>query len=134
MLERLWPALALVADFLIRLGMIALLLLREHKRPSSRAAWVMVILALPLLGIPLYVLIGEVRLGRRRIARHKEIVRRIDAEMAEIAASPSRATVTFAPSPSGLPRGPRRRTPTQLRPGARGVSLRRSVARASRFT
>jgi cardiolipin synthase len=47
-------------------------LLRPHRDPSSRIAWIVVILALPGLGLLAYLLFGEVYIGRDRIARmHK---------------------------------------------------------------
>ncbi len=44
-------------------------LLRPYREPASRIAWMLVIFALPLLGVVAYVLFGEVNLGRRRVRR-----------------------------------------------------------------
>jgi cardiolipin synthase A/B len=58
----------------IQLAMIIRVLLRLHRDPSSRIAWVMVIAALPVLGIVAYLLLGEVNIGRRRIERMRTVL------------------------------------------------------------
>jgi len=51
---------------------IVRVVLRPHREPASRIAWIVVIATLPLLGALAYMLFGEVNIGRRRIARmHK---------------------------------------------------------------
>lgn len=59
----------------LHLGLQAVLmaraLLRPHREPASRAAWVALILAVPLLGMLAYLLFGEVNIGARRAARLK---------------------------------------------------------------
>ena len=44
-------------------------LLRPHREPASRLAWVVVIIVAPVVGMLAYVLFGETNIGRRRIAR-----------------------------------------------------------------
>ena len=58
----------------IQLAMIIRVLLRLHRDPSSRIAWVVVIAALPVLGIVAYLLLGEVNIGRRRIERMRTVL------------------------------------------------------------
>ena len=53
---------------LLELAVIARILLRPHRDPASRIAWVVVVGALPLLGMLAYLLLGEVNIGRRRTA------------------------------------------------------------------
>ena len=43
-------------------------LLRPHREPASRLAWVVVIVVAPVVGMLAYVLFGETNIGRRRIA------------------------------------------------------------------
>jgi cardiolipin synthase len=38
--------------------------------PASRIAWILVVLAVPVLGISVYLLLGEVNIGRRRARSH----------------------------------------------------------------
>src|SRR4249919_2852326 len=60
-------ALALVT--LLELAVIARILLRPHRDPASRIAWMVVVGALPLLGMLAYLFLGEVNIGRRRVKR-----------------------------------------------------------------
>jgi cardiolipin synthase A/B len=55
-------------------AVIVRVLLRPHRDPSSRIAWVVVIAALPVLGIVAYLLLGEVNIGRRRIGRMRTVL------------------------------------------------------------
>jgi len=55
--------LLLVAAVILRI------LLRRHRSSSSRIAWITIVLALPLLGVIAYFLLGEVNLGRRHARR-----------------------------------------------------------------
>jgi cardiolipin synthase len=58
----------------IQIALIARALLRPHREPASRIAWVVVIISVPLLGIVAYLLLGETNIGRRRVARMREII------------------------------------------------------------
>jgi cardiolipin synthase A/B len=58
----------------LELAFMARAVLRPHRDPSSRIAWVMVIAVLPILGIVAYILIGETNIGRKRVARAKEVL------------------------------------------------------------
>jgi cardiolipin synthase len=63
-----------------RLLMTCWILLRGKGRPEARIAWIVVVLAVPLLGITLYLLVGEARLGRQRAKRYRNIVERLRAD------------------------------------------------------
>ncbi len=54
---------------LIHLGVIARVILRPHREPASRIAWIVVIIVLPVIGILAYILLGETSIGRRRVRR-----------------------------------------------------------------
>ncbi|MGB5063197.1 MAG: cardiolipin synthase [Candidatus Competibacter sp.] len=62
---------------LIQLALVVRVLLRPHRDPASRVAWVVVIVALPVLGILAYLLLGEVNIGRRRIQRMRAVLARM---------------------------------------------------------
>ena len=66
-------ALAVFAHVLIELALMVRVLLRPHRDPSSRIAWIVVIASLPIIGIVAYLLFGEVNIGRRRVARMREV-------------------------------------------------------------
>lgn len=52
-------------------------LLRPHREPASRLAWVVAIAVAPVVGILAYVFFGETNIGRRRIARMRAALRRL---------------------------------------------------------
>ncbi len=71
-----YAAVAAVAlHLLIELALIVRVLLRPHRQPASRIAWVVVIAALPVVGILAYLLFGEVNIGRRRVARLRKVIK-----------------------------------------------------------
>src|SRR5438477_610095 len=64
-LTALWTA----AFLLVHLGVIARVILRPHREPASRVAWIVVMIVLPVIGILTYILLGETSIGRRRVSR-----------------------------------------------------------------
>jgi cardiolipin synthase A/B len=69
--------LALAFTTLLELLVSARILLRPHRDPASRIAWIVVVAVLPLLGMVAYLLLGEVSIGRRRVARLHAVLKRI---------------------------------------------------------
>ena len=57
------------AFLLVHLGVIARVILRPHREPASRVAWIVFIIVLPVIGILTYILLGETSIGRRRVSR-----------------------------------------------------------------
>src|SRR5246127_4840192 len=57
------------AFLLVHLGVIARVILRPHREPASRVAWIVVIIVMPVIGILTYILFGETSIGRRRVSR-----------------------------------------------------------------
>jgi cardiolipin synthase len=72
-LTALWTGLC----FLVHLAFVARSVLRPHREPASRVAWVVVIMVLPVAGIAAYILLGETSIGRRRVARLREVLARL---------------------------------------------------------
>src|SRR6266513_722623 len=64
-LTALWTA----AFLLVHLGVIARVILRPHREPTSRVAWIVVICVFPVIGILAYILLGETSIGRQRVSR-----------------------------------------------------------------
>ena len=62
---------------LIQIALIVRVLLRPHREPASRIAWVVVIITFPVLGILAYILLGETNIGRRRVERMREVLSRL---------------------------------------------------------
>jgi cardiolipin synthase len=50
------------------------ILLRPNREASSRVAWIVVILAFPVLGIVAYVLLGETNIGLQRVKRMRKVI------------------------------------------------------------
>src|SRR5947208_12400682 len=69
---------------LIQLGVITRAILRPHREPASRVAWVVVIVVLPVIGIIAYILLGETNIGRRRVSRMCAVL----AAMPDVAKAP----------------------------------------------
>jgi cardiolipin synthase len=83
-----WTIAAVVFDLLLRLIMVCIVLLR--RRPYSQTmAWILVIVGLPFVGTLLYLMLGEIKLGSRRIRRHREMMERIQASPPFVAADHS---------------------------------------------
>jgi cardiolipin synthase len=59
---------------MIELVVIARAILRPHRDPASRIAWVVVIAVLPVVGILAYILFGETNIGRKRVTRAREVL------------------------------------------------------------
>ncbi len=68
---------------LLQLALIVRVLLRPHREPASRVAWMVVILAVPALGIIAYLLLGETNIGRRRVERMQAVL----AQLPDVAAA-----------------------------------------------
>lgn len=65
----------IMLSLLVQVAFIARVLLRPLRDPSSRVAWVLVILALPFVGALAYLLLGETNIGRKRVAHMQKVIR-----------------------------------------------------------
>ncbi|KAA2314198.1 cardiolipin synthase [Pseudooceanicola sediminis] len=74
----LWPATLLVAHVILQAIFIVRALLRPHREPSARMAWVLVIMGVPALGMLGYFLFGETNIGRRRAALYRETAQMLE--------------------------------------------------------
>lgn len=66
-----WPSIGLVLDYSIKIFAIGYV--PEGRRPSSSNAWLLLILLLPIVGLPLFFIIGSPYINRRRHRIQKEI-------------------------------------------------------------
>ncbi|MBW7055201.1 cardiolipin synthase [Paracoccus bogoriensis] len=64
-----WASLFFVMHTTLSLAIVARVLLRPRVEPSIRLAWIMVIEAVPLIGIVAYLLFGEVRMRQADVQR-----------------------------------------------------------------
>ena len=61
----------------LQLAVVARILLRPHRDPASRIAWIVVVCVIPLIGMILYLVLGEVNIGRRRKERLRGVLKRM---------------------------------------------------------
>jgi cardiolipin synthase len=74
----------LILNVLILIAVIIRMLLRPHREPASRIAWIVVIISLPVVGVLAYLFLGETNIGRRRVARMREVISRLpDVDVAD---------------------------------------------------
>lgn len=93
--------LLVLVPLLLWLLVMARAVLRPHREPASRVAWVAVIATLPGFGMLIYLLLGETSIGRKRIARLREV----------LASLPPAAPLSFETDPRHHPLIPDRCTP-----------------------
>lgn len=62
---------------LLQLAFIARVLLRPYREPTSRVAWVAVIILFPILGLLAYMLLGEKNIAYDRIERIRQVLARL---------------------------------------------------------
>lgn len=68
-----WATLFFLSHTTLSLVIIARVLLRPRVEPSVRLVWIMVIEAVPLLGIAAYLLFGEVRMNQAEVQRMADV-------------------------------------------------------------
>jgi len=71
-----YSAIAIAVIALLEVAVVVRILLRPHRDPAARIAWVVVVTALPLFGLFAYLLFGEVNIGRRRVERLRAVLAR----------------------------------------------------------
>jgi len=81
------------AFFLVHLAVIARVILRPHREPASRIAWLVVIIVLPVIGILTYIFLGETNIGRRRVSRMCAVL----ATMPDLTKAPGMDSPTLQP-------------------------------------
>ena len=101
MREILTYTLLVLVPTLIWLAVIMRAVLRPHREPASRVAWVAVIASLPGFGILIYLLLGETSIGRKRKER----------TCAVLASLPPALPPSFDDDPRRQPVFPRRYLP-----------------------
>ncbi len=58
--------------FVVHIVVLCMALVRPHRSPAARVAWVAVIVFLPLVGIVAYLFLGETSIGHDRVRRLRE--------------------------------------------------------------
>ena len=65
-----WSKITFYLHYGIALFFLLRILWRQHNR-SVAVAWIMVVFALPLMGVLAYILLGEVNIGRQYLRRNQ---------------------------------------------------------------
>lgn len=74
-----WLTVTLIAaDWIVRLGLALRVIMRRTPVPTTMA-WLLILLFAPFVGFIAYFLIGENRLGSKRVALHEKIEQQIDS-------------------------------------------------------
>ena len=82
-----YPMLAYeIVEWVIRLAMLGVV--PYHRKPVSALAWLAIIFFLPVPGLILFLLIGDYRIPRRRIQRHRELLQTIQSARRQSVARP----------------------------------------------
>jgi cardiolipin synthase len=68
-----WVAFFFIAEFAVKSTLVLIILSRRRTRHPNTVAWVVLILAVPVVGLLAFLLAGEPRLGAARVRRHREI-------------------------------------------------------------
>ncbi len=92
--NQMFTVLGTTTYLLVQLAVIARAILRPHREPASRVAWVVVIVVLPVIGIVTYILLGETNIGRRRAARLREVL----AALPDVAEAPGMEATNLQPN------------------------------------
>lgn len=70
-------ALSAALHLVIQWLLIIRVLLKPHRDPRARLAWIVIIIALPIVGIITYLLFGETNIGTKRAKRMREVLAQI---------------------------------------------------------
>ena len=62
---------------LVQVGVMFRVLQRPNREPASRIAWMVVVLALPVVGVLAYVMLGETNVGRRNHKAMQAVIREV---------------------------------------------------------
>ncbi len=82
-----WQLVGLIVDYAIKFVMIGIV--PGNRKPSSANAWLLLILLLPVVGLPLYLLMGSTIVSRRRHRIQQNANREVDNVHLDIADFPS---------------------------------------------
>ncbi|WP_277021359.1 MULTISPECIES: cardiolipin synthase [Paracoccus] len=85
-MRAMWATLFFLTHTTVSLVIIARVLLRPRVEPSVRLVWIMVIEAVPLVGIAAYLLFGEIRMNQAEVQRMADVRDRLTGLKTEVPA------------------------------------------------
>ncbi|MBV7302035.1 cardiolipin synthase [Corynebacterium sp. TAE3-ERU2] len=87
-----WQTAGLIIDYSIRI--LAIGIVPEGRRPAASTAWLLIILVLPIVGLPLFLLMGSAYINRRRHRLQQEANQSIEAVQSEAPDYPQHTTLS----------------------------------------
>jgi cardiolipin synthase A/B len=96
------PLLYIAAEWIIRIVMIPVVI--RKRRPAAAMAWLAIIFFIPLIGFIAYLLIGEVRLGKKRFQRHARLREEVEQRAPAVCPDDSDAAPDVPPQHDDLAR------------------------------
>ena len=78
-----WPL-----QLAISIAVIVRILLRPHREPASRIAWVVVVATVPIIGLLAYLLLGEVNIGERHYRAMRKVLKELPVSVATAETDP----------------------------------------------
>ena len=79
----------LIIDLLLRGALVVWVMVRKSKSPQTALTWIVLVMGLPILGLILYLLVGETRLGVWRRKRHAHALATVDKPEIRASADPT---------------------------------------------
>ena len=70
-----WTEFGIVVHYAVALYVLGRVMLRPHREPASRVAWMLLILGLPIIGLLIYFMFGETNIGFKRAERMRQITK-----------------------------------------------------------
>jgi cardiolipin synthase len=86
---------AVAIAVVLEVAVVVRILLRPHRDPAARIAWVLVVGVLPLFGLFAYLLFGEVNIGRRRVERLRAVLARVQPAPGSLTLDAADSAVTI---------------------------------------
>ncbi|MBV7293631.1 phospholipase D-like domain-containing protein [Corynebacterium sp. TAE3-ERU16] len=87
-----WRSAGLVLDYVVKI--IAVGTVAQDRKPSSSSAWLLAILFVPVIGLPLFLMMGSPYINRRRHRIQMEAQAMVGTPMAEMPAIPEGAELS----------------------------------------
>lgn len=86
-----WFSPVALIHYLLVLYVLVRVILRPYREPSSRIAWMLVVLTVPVVGLVLYFLLGETNIGFKRAQK----MRMVRAQTFDVSLEPTEVNTAF---------------------------------------
>ncbi len=83
----------ILLEFLFRVGLVIMILSRRRIEPATRLSWIILLLAIPFIGVFIFLLVGGIRFGKQRIERHRRIIEELARPEVHASADPGASAI-----------------------------------------